>query len=174
MRKSLFLYLFIIAVLMNIFTYKYFTSKESSEQKSTTETNTNPLITNKALSDSIIHLSDKLNDANAFSLENNDRAQNYLYESNKINYVPAFAEKVKQALLSYNDSPEGNKYTDQVKMGNQKFIINSVKLLNHRWIIANYSNGELWGEVMLKYFVEDNGSISFETMNSYLYPASLN
>jgi len=174
MKKSLFLYLFIIAVLMNIFTYKYFTSKESSEQKSATETNDSSSVTSKVMSDSITHLYDKLNDANTFSLENNDRAQNYLYESNKINDVPVFADKVKQALLSYNDSPVGNKYTDQVKMGSQKFIISSVKLLNHRWIIANYSNGELWGEVMLKYFVEDNGSISFEIMNSYLYPANLN
>ena len=174
MKKSLFLYLFIISVLINIFTYKYFTSKENSEQKSVTETNLNPLTTSKALSDSITHLTDKLYDANTFSLENNDRAQNYLYESNKINDVPAFAEKVKQALLSYNDSPEGNKYTDQVKMGSQKFIISSVKLLNHRWIIANYSNGELWGEVLLKYFIEENGGISFEIMNSYLYPAILN
>ncbi|WP_293892736.1 hypothetical protein [Flavobacterium sp.] len=174
MKKSLFLYLFIIAVLMNIFTYKYFTSKENSEQKSTPATSENLSITSKALSDSIVNLSDKLYDANTFSLENNDRAQNYLYESNKINDVSAFAEKVKQALLSYNDRPEGNKYTDQAKMGEQKFIINKVKLLNHRWIIANYSNGALWGEVLLKYFVEENGSISFEIMNSYLYPAALN
>ena len=152
---------------MNVFTYKYFSSKESSELKPLTETN-------RKLNDSVTNLSNKLNDANEFSLENNDRAQNYLYESNKINDVLAFAEKVKQALLTYNDSPEGNKYTDQVKMGEQKFIINKVKLLNHRWIIANYSNGTLWGEVLLKYFVEENGSISFEIMNSYLYPEALN
>ena len=171
MKKSLFLYLFIIAVLMNIFTYKYFASKESSKQKPVTEMNDN---TTKVLSDSITHLSDKLYDANTFSLENNDRAQNYLYESNRINDISSFNEKVKQALLNYNDSPEGNKYTDQVKMGEQKFIINSVKLLNHRWIIANYSNGQLWGEVLLKYFVEENGSISFEIINTYLYPAALN
>ncbi len=171
MKKSLFLYLFIIAALMNIFTYKYFSSKEN-EQKPTTELNNNQ--NSKTLSDSIVSLTDKLYDANTFSLENNDRAQNYLYESSKVNDVPAFAEKIKQALLSYNDSPEGNKYTDQVKMGEQKFIINKIKLLNHRWIIADYSNGQLWGEVMLKYFVEENGSISFEIMNSYLYPAALN
>lgn len=174
MKKSLFLYLFIIAVLMNIFTYQYFTSKEKSEQKSAIGANDNPSTDSKALSDSIVSLSDKLYDANTFSIENNDRAQNYLYESNQINDLPGFAEKVKQALLSFNDSPEGNKYTDQVKMGEQKFIINKVKLLNHRWIIANYSNGALWGEVILKYFVEENGTISFEIMNSYLYPATLN
>ena len=173
MRKSLFLYLFIIAVLMNVFTYKYFTSKENSEQKPATEINDNPMITSKALSDSITHLSDKLYDANVFTLENNDRAQNYLIQNNVKN-INVFAEKVTQALLAYNDDPSGNKFTDQAKMGEQKFIINKVKLLNHRWIIANYSNGNLWGEVLLKYFIEKNGSISFEIMNSYLYPAALN
>ena len=173
MKKSLFLYLFIIAVLMNIFTYKYFASKENSKQKSATVVNDNPLITSKVLSDSIVSLSDKLYDANTFSLENNDRAQNYLIQNN-VKDINSFAEKVKQALLAYNDDAAGNKYTDQAKMGEQKFIINKVKLLNHRWIIANYSNGELWGEVLLKYFIEENGSISFEIMNSYLYPAALN
>ena len=173
MKKSLFLYLFIIAVLMNIFTYKYFTSKENSKQKSATVVNDNPLITSKVLSDSIVSLSDKLYDANTFSLENNDRAQNYLIQNN-VKDINSFAEKVKQALLAYNDDAAGNKYTDQAKMGEQKFIINKVKLLNHRWIIANYSNGELWGEVLLKYFIEENGSISFEIMNSFLYPAALN
>lgn len=166
MKKSLFLYLFIIAVLMNVFTYKYFTSKEAGEKKPETET------ADKA-KDSITSAKSTA-DEDAFSLQKNDRAQNYLYESYKVSDVPAFEEKVKQALLSYNDSPEGNKYTDQPKMGEQKYIINSLKFLNHRWIIADYSNGQLWGEVMLKYFIDDKGAVSFEIMNSYLYPASLN
>lgn len=164
MKKSLFLYLFIIAVLMNIFTYKYFTSKESAEKK--------PVVVkdSKKLNDSINLLTDQLYDANYFSLEANDRAQNYLNQ----NDINAFTEKVTQALLAYNDSPEGNQYTDQVKMGEQKFIISKVKLLNHRWIIASYSNGKLWGEVMLKYFINDDQTVSFEIMNSYLYPEQLN
>jgi hypothetical protein len=172
MRKSLFLYLFIIAVLMNIFTYKYFSSKAKSEQKS--ETSSSKDLNSKSLSDSITSLNNKLYDVNVFSLEQNDRAQNYLFESSKVNDISIFTDKVTQALLAYNDAPEGNKYIDQPKIGSQKFIINKVKLLNHRWIIANYSNGELWGEVLLKYFIEDNGTISFEILNSYLYPASLN
>ncbi len=161
MKKSLFLYLFIIAVLMNVFTYKYFSMRGVSE----TDINVA-----KKLKDSITSISDKLYDANYFALENNDRAQNYLegYEINK------FDEKVKQALLGYNDSKEGNNYTGQIKMGEQKFIINKIKLLNHRWVIADYSNGELWGEVLLKYFVNEDESISFEIMNSYLYPKELN
>jgi hypothetical protein len=164
MKKSLFLYLFIIAVLMNIFTYKYFTTKEAAQNK--------PVIAqdSKKLNDSITKLTDQLYDANYFSLEANDRAMNYLNQ----NDITVFTEKVTQALLAYNDDKAGNKYIDQVTMGEQKFIINKVKLLNHRWIIANYSNGKLWGEVMLKYFINDDQTVSFEIMNSYLYPEQLN
>jgi hypothetical protein len=164
MKKSLFLYLFIIAVLMNIFTYKYFTTKEAAQNK--------PVIgqDSKKLNDSITKLTDQLYDANYFSLEANDRAINYLNQDD----IKVFTEKVTQALLAYNDDKAGNKYTDQVTMGEQKFIINKVKLLNHRWIIANYSNGKLWGEVLLKYFINDDQTVSFEIMNSYLYPEQLN
>ncbi len=172
MRKSLFLYLFIIAVLLNIFTYKYFTSKQKSESSNAVGNATE--IKDKSLTDSISSLTNKLYDANEFSLENNDRAQNYLIEGSRVKDFSEFDKKVQEALIAYNDSPEGNQYTDQPKMGNQKFIINKAKLLNHRWIIANYSNGELWGEVLLKYFIDEKGAVSFEIMNSYLYPTSLN
>jgi hypothetical protein len=76
--------------------------------------------------------------------------------------------------LAFNDDPAGNKYIDQPKMGEQKFIINKIKILNHRWIIADYSNGSLWGEVLLKYFINEDETISFEIMNSYLYSLDLN
>ncbi|WP_412463904.1 hypothetical protein [Flavobacterium mekongense] len=166
MKKSLFLYLFIIAVLMNIFTYKYFTGKENSMKQ--TEENAETSVKNDSAK--VADLENKLYDANYFSLESNDRAINYLNQ----NDISAFSENVKQALLAYNDDKEGNKYTDQAKMGEQKFIINRVKLLNHRWIIANYSNGELWGEVLLKYFINEDQTVSFEIMDSYLYPKELN
>ena len=148
---------------MNVFTYKYFSTKGDSETKLLTHNN-------KKLKDSIAAMSDKMYDANYFALENNDRAQNYLekYE------VKGFINKVQQALLAFNDNNEGNLYTGQIKMGEQKFIINKIKVLNHRWVIADYSNGVLWGEVLLKYFVNEDETISFEIMNSYLYPKELN
>jgi hypothetical protein len=163
MKKSLFLYLFIVSVLMNVFTYKYFSSKADSEEKVLMDNN-------KKLKDSLSVMENTLYDANYFALENNDRAQNYLgkYEVND------FSNKVKQALLAFNDNKEGNIYTDQNKMGEQKFIINKIKILNHRWIIADYSNGELWGEVLLKYFVNEDETFSFEVMSSYLYSKELN
>lgn len=164
MKKSLTLYLLLIALLMNVFTYKYFSTKYNDVLKETEVENTK-------YKDSLNVL--KTPSGDAFELKNNDRAQNYLYES-KITDVTAFEENVKQSLLAFNDSSEGNKYTDQPKIGEQKFIINSIKILNHRWIIADYSNGKLWGEVLIKYFVNEDQTISFEVMNSYLYPMQLN
>lgn len=165
MKKSLTLYLLIIALIMNVFTYKYFSTKYSGELSLKVEEN-------KKLNDSLSSLSTSTS-SDDFELMNNDRAQNYLYQSN-VKDIAAFEEKVKEALISYNDDPEGNKYTDQTKMGEQKFIINKIKILNHRWLIADYSNGKLWGEVLLKYFINDDETISFEIMNGYLYPMDLN
>lgn len=120
----------------------------------------------KLLRDSINLISNKMDDAASFSLEQNQHAQDYFEKYN----IQQLMEQVKDALLAYNDDPKGNSYTGQDKIGEQKFIINKVKILNHRWIIADYSNGQLWGDVLIKYFVDDNGKISFQTMDSFLYP----
>jgi hypothetical protein len=78
--------------------------------------------------------------------------------------------QIKEALLAYNDDPKGNIYTGQEKLGEQKFIINKIKILNHRWIIADYSDGQYWGDVVLKYFVEKDGKITFQIMDTFIYP----
>ena len=170
MRKSLYLYLFILAVLMNVFTYAYFT-KEGAFEKERLEKN------NKRLNDSIVILSQKIGDANYFALENNQNAQNYLEVSaTNGKYIPyeKLIPYVTEKLLSLNDNPKGNPYTGQEQLGAQKFIINKIKVLNHRWIVADYSDGEYWGDVLIKYFVNEDQSISFEVMQSFLYPKQTN
>lgn len=164
MKKSLLLYLFILAVLMNIFTYMYFSKKSVSDESKYTATN-------KRLKDSLNAVTSKLSDADYFSLENNQNAQNYFDsdDSKKMIAYEKLIPYVKEKLMDLNDNPKGNPYTGQDQIGAQKFIINKVKLLNHRWIIADYSDGEYWGEVLLKYFVNPDDTISFEIIQSVLY-----
>jgi hypothetical protein len=71
--------------------------------------------------------------------------------------------------MDFNDNPNGNPYAGQEKLGANKFIINKIKVLNQRWIIADFSDGEYWGEVLLKYFVNEDKSISFEVNQSLVY-----
>jgi hypothetical protein len=52
-----------------------------------------------------------------------------------------------EKLLDFNSNPKGNPYVGQDQIGANKFIINKVKVLNHRWIIADYSDGEMWGGI---------------------------
>lgn len=164
MKKSLFLYLFILSVLINIFTYMYYSKKntfESGQSKST--------ITK--LKDSLAALTTKYEDASYFALENNQNAQSYFDLADEKTFIPydKLIPLVKEKLIAYNDNPTGNPYTGQVQLGTQKFIINKAKVLNHRWIIADYSDGQYWGEVLLKYFVNEDKSISFEIIQSVLY-----
>lgn len=164
MQKSFLLYATIISVLLSVFTYMYY----SKELAFTKDQNTKYT---KRYQDSISTMKTQLAEANYFSLEHNDNAQNY-FEATQTEKFIAYEKLipyVTEKLLDYNQDPKGNPYTGQDQFGAQKFIINKVKVLNHRWIIADYSDGEYWGEVLLKYFVNEDESISFEIIQSVLY-----
>ena len=164
MKKSLLLYLFILVLLLNVFTYKYFSS-ELAFEKSKSEN------AEKKLKDSLISSTQKLADANYFSLEKNENAQNYFNPDNakKTIQIDKLIPFVTEKLMDLNANPKGNLYTGQDQIGANKFIINKVKILNHRWIIADFSDGEYWGEVLLKYFVNEDETVSFETIQSFIY-----
>jgi hypothetical protein len=125
----------------------------------------------KKLKDSLSSVSNKLVDANYFSLEKNENAQNYFDSSSATKTIQyeKLIPVVKEQLLDYNANPKGNPYTGQDQIGANKFIINKVRIINHRWIIADYSDGDIWGEVLLKYFVNNDDTISFEVIQSLLY-----
>jgi len=113
----------------------------------------------------------KLAEADYFSLDMNEKAQSYFDTENSKNTLTydKLIPVIKERLMDLNSNPKGNPYVGQDQIGAQKFIINKVRILNHRWIIADYSDGEYWGEVLLKYFVNDDKTLSFETIESILY-----
>lgn len=164
MKRSFLLYFSIISVLITLFTYMYYSKQLEFTQKQLEKAE-------KHSKDSLNLLKSQLADANYFSLERNDNAQNYFEATQNGKFIAyeKLIPYVTEKLLDYNQDPKGNPYTGQDQFGPQKFIINKVKVLNHRWIIADYSDGEYWGEVLLKYFVNEDESISFEIIQSVLY-----
>lgn len=164
MKKSLLIYLIILVVLMNVFTFMYFSKQLDFEQEHSKKTELR-------LKDSLVSITKKLDEASYFSLAKNENAQNYFNPENatktiSINkLIPIVTEK----LLDLNSNPKGNPFIGQDQIGANKFIINKVQILNHRWIIADFSDGEYWGEVLLKYFINEDESVSFETVQSFIY-----
>lgn len=164
MKKSLLLYALILSLVFNVYTYMYLSKEVAFEQdkykKSTAK-----------LKDSLQAVTNKLSDADYFSLERNENAQNYFDSAkpDKIRNYATLVPYVTAQLLDLNANPKGNPYTGQEQLGANKFIINKVKVLNHRWIIADYSDGEYWGEVLLKYFINEDESVSFEVNQSIIY-----
>ena len=71
MKKSLFLYLFIVSVLMTVFTYMYYSKKVKFEAERFEKLKVK-------MNDSIQSLNNQVFEANYFTLLNNDNAQNYL------------------------------------------------------------------------------------------------
>lgn len=160
MKQSLLLYGLITAVLLNLFTYMFYKGEVKHEQDNYAR-----------LDKKLTEVQTKLSDADYFSLSNNQNAQEY-FDNDDVSKIVDYVQlipNVTNKLIDFNDDPKGNKYTGQEQLGANKFIINKIKILNHRWIIADYSDGKLWGECLIKYFVNEDKSVEFETFQSLIY-----
>lgn len=157
--KNTFLYLFILSLLLNIFQYvnsnKILAAKEKEVQLTKDRL--------KIARDSISTVG--YNDY--FDIEKDQDAQDYFY-SNNLDYLKVM-QKVNEDILDLNTKPKGNPLIPYEPIDGKNFIINKAKVLNHRWIIAEFSNTELWGQILVKYFHNEDKSTDFETVETILY-----
>ena len=75
---------------------------------------------------------------------------------------------VKDKVYESNVTPGENVLID-VPGFEGKFLINKVKLLNHKWLIADFSDGTYWGEVLIRYSLRD-GEIYLDPIEQLIYP----
>ena len=161
MKRNLLFYGLVFSVLINIFQMV----NSSRILKRSEEVSTISKKELKKAQDSIV----KLLDDDKFSLDHNEYAQEYYFDHN-LNDLKA---KIKEDLMAFNADKRGNKYVSYDQIGDNPFLINSVKILNHRWIIANFSDGKAWGEVLIKYLVNEDKSTDFETVETLIYQETL-
>lgn len=164
MKQRIFMYLFIFSVLLVLFQYinskKVFEAYEKDIIKLTSE--------NRILNDSIIKMEDRISDLLYFNIEQNEDALSYFED--KGYDVSTLIPHIKDELYSLNEqAKDGHPLIPYVLSEDKPMIINRVKLLNHKWIIADFSDGKYWGELFIKYQVNDK-EVDFELLDSFIYP----
>jgi hypothetical protein len=157
--KNVVLYALVFSLLFNVFQFVNSTKILESKDQEVVKVKNNL----KTARDSVSQLAN----ANYFALESDEDAQEYFYKSNLDYQKVAF--KVKEDLIALNQNKNGNKLVPYEPIDDKPFIVNTSKILNHRWLIAEFSNGDLWGQILVKYFVSADKPTEFETIETVLY-----
>ncbi|TAF07999.1 MAG: hydrolase [Flavobacteriia bacterium] len=157
--KNVILYALIFSLLFNVFQYINSTKILEAKDKEVVKVKERLKISRDSVA--------ILVNANYFALESDQDAQEYFY-SNGLDYQKT-AIKVKEDLITLNENKNGNKLVPYEPIDGKPFLINTSKVLNHRWIIAEFSNGDFWGQILIKYFVSEGKPTEFETVETVLY-----
>ena len=137
-------------------------NNNSQPQMSATQLNETAQIISK-LTDSIRKLTDERDEALNFSLETNELSQQYFEDLKIVNP----SQIVINALMETNIK-EKNPYIKSESNG--RFLINKIRILNEKWVICEFSDGELWGDLLLEYHIDGNQKPTFKTLDEVIHP----
>jgi len=121
----------------------------------------------KQLGDSVQNSQLRVLDMQYFSLENNDDALAYYDHLNLGDPSRYIADK----LLETNEKKGDNPLIPYEGMEGD-FKLNKIKILNHKWILVDFSDGKYWGELFLKYELKDDLGVDFTLIDHLLYTRS--
>jgi hypothetical protein len=162
MKNKIIFYLFIFSVLMLLF--MYMNQKRIYEDQETRIEKLNEKVTfykgiNEVLTEENFEL-------NYFTLMGNDNAMSY-FESFGLE-ADFMQDMVTEQIYNQNNVEGDNPLVPYVGMeGTMK--INKVRFLNHRWVIADFTDGRHWGEMLLEYNLDENNDLTLKTLSSLLY-----
>ena len=137
-------------------------NNNSQPQMSATQLNETAQIISK-LTDSIRKLTDERDEALNFSLETNELSQQYFEDLKILNP----SQIVINALMETNIK-EKNPYIKSESNG--RFLINKIRILNEKWVICEFSDGELWGDLLLEYHIDGNQKPIFKALDEVIHP----
>src|SRR5690606_13117377 len=163
MKKYLYLYLFVFSALIAL----YFFVTGNNMQKALREDVTDLGEKVTQLEDSLRRAELRALDLQYSSLANNDDALAY-YEDLDLKDPSRY---IADRLLETNESAGDNPLVPYQGMDGV-FKINKIKLLNHKWILADFSDGTYWGELLIAYELKGDLSVDFTPMAHLLYGRS--
>ena len=163
MKRSLYLYLFVFSALIAL--YLAVSGSRSLDQAEARNTTLEEELS--AYRDSLQAARLEVLDMQYFSLANNDDALAY-YEDLEMEDPSAY---IADKLLETNEVQGDNPLVPYEGMEND-FKINKIKILNHKWILADFSDGKYWGELLIGYELKADRSVDFTPMQHLLYTRS--
>ena len=165
MKSKIFMYLFIFASLLIVF--QYVNSKNVFEaDKAQLDGYVKKV---EKYKDSLKVVEDKAFELSEFTLDYSDEALNYIEKNGYTS--EQLITLIEDSLYELNLKKEENPLIPYAAMSpGGKMIINAIRVLNHKWIICNFNDGEYWGELFLEYEIGDNRELTFKVVDSFLYP----
>ena len=158
MKQRIFIYLFIFSALLNLF--QYVNSKRLFEVENKRLENSHNTV--EKFKDSIRSLQEDIVNASHFNLEHNEDAISYF--ENKGYTVSRLIPFIKDELYKLNEVKGDHPLIPYTANEGRKMMINTVKLLNHKWIIADFTDGIFWGELFLTYEVSTDNKVTFKVV----------
>ena len=74
---------------------------------------------------------------------------------------------IEDYILLSNDNPKGNPLLSSL---GSDWIINKIHVVNHQWILADFTNGTQWGDALFLYQVKANSKPRLRLLNHVMYP----
>jgi hypothetical protein len=168
MKKQLFLYLFLLTALMLLFVFVNTKKEMKAYEDKIEKLKTFNSEQDNKYQDTIANLRIEAMELGKFTLEEDAYAIEHLYKEG-IDYKELIPH-IEDQLISLNIEEGGNPLVPYAPMFGDKIMINSTKMLNHKWIIADFSDGKYWGQVLIACTYNEDKTISFNTKDSFLYP----
>lgn len=162
MRRSLLLYLFVFTALIVVF--QYVTSRRMLESKNEEIVQLNQEL--EQLRTQADSLPAPAPTTEKYNFETNDQAMTY-FEERGIE-ASEVVSMIEEGILSRNKVSEDNELVPYEGMEGP-MRINSYRILNHKWILADFTDGTYWGELFISYYLDDDRMLHLKTENALLY-----
>lgn len=160
------MYLFVFAILLIIFQYvnaqRVFKTLDHKLEGYKSQA--------KRYKDSVAVLQNVNLELSHFNFERNEDAISYF--ENQGYDVESLVPMIKDELYKLNEERGDHPMVPYASEEGRRMMINTIKLLNHKWIIADFSDGQYWGELFITYYITENKELKFNLEESFLYPSN--
>ncbi|WP_430408932.1 hydrolase [Kordia sp.] len=115
--------------------------------------------------DSIDVLINENIDLSYFTLRHNAEALEYF---EKYQFTDDLAQYIEDVIYDKNSTKNDNPLVPFSGMDGV-FVVDKVKVINHKWALCSFTDGGYWGEMILSYEIDKDKNLTFETVAELLY-----